>query len=364
MHKKKNNFTCHIIGGGISGLFCAWYIKKINHNIKTVVYEASSKLGGKLCGVENTQENNKCLNTPIHLIRKSDRIVSSFIKKDEWKKLHCYINVREDEISNNKQTNREKELKCLYNTEYDKLSEKFKKKGLFDKFLSDKVWFSAKNLNYRFVNVLSAYVDEIKYNHVLKFIKFHQGNAQSLLFGKFSIDISPDDVVILAIDNKNCADILNIPKLQTNSMAVVNYQTSQTIFLPKGVSYLTLIDSISDRIFVDDNIITALIYDYDTTKINEHDLAIKVWLEIDKLRGVNSAFLPPHSVNIYKDATIAATEENNQKRPIDAKTKYLNVFIAGDWTMKDKKCSFETSAQSAIRAVKSALKQNAKFKNG
>ena len=44
-------------------------------------------------------------------------------------------------------------------------------------------------------------------------------------------------------------------------------------------------------------------------------------------------------------------KKNNLQRPQNALTEYPNVFIAGDWTMKDHPCCMETAVKSAKRAV-------------
>ena len=85
-------------------------------------------------------------------------------------------------------------------------------------------------------------------------------------------------------------------------------------------------------------------------------LARKIWKQLGKLRGVNSGFVPPFKVINHKIATIRQDAANNNKRPKNAKTVYPNVFIAGDWTMKNYPCSLETAILSAKRAVKTARK--------
>lgn len=354
--------TYHIIGGGISGLFCAWYAKKTNKNVRTVIYEASSRLGGKV--YSEYDSSFLCnLNRHLHIIRKSDKTLSLFIGNDEWKKMHCFIDLENDEISMNKKTNKQKELKCLYNTEPLRLAKIFKKKHLLSScFASKKFFISAQNINQRLINILSAYADEIHYNHKLQYIKSYKGNAQSLLFGGKNVAVAKGDIVIVALDNKNCANILNTPILKTNSITNIVYKTSQKIFLPKGASCITLINGTADRIFVDENIITAVIYNSNNKFVDENELSIKIWAEIDKIRGVNSAFLPPYKITICNNATISLSEENNFRRPISPRTEFDNVFIAGDWTMKNMPCSMETSAISAQRAVKYALKNKTKIK--
>ena len=85
-------------------------------------------------------------------------------------------------------------------------------------------------------------------------------------------------------------------------------------------------------------------------------VAIKIWKEIDALRGVDSAFMPEYKISRYQKATIKQDTANNLLRPQNALTEFSNVFIAGDWTMKNYPCCMEIAVKSAQRAVKTALK--------
>ena len=50
-----------------------------------------------------------------------------------------------------------------------------------------------------------------------------------------------------------------------------------------------------------------------------------------------------------KRATIKQDYKNNNLRPTSACTMYDNMFICGDWTMKNRPCCIETAIESAIR---------------
>lgn len=111
-----------------------------------------------------------------------------------------------------------------------------------------------------------------------------------------------------------------------------------------------------DWLMVAPNLITAFVYNYCQEFSTYDKLALKVWGEIAQIRGVNSGFVPSYRVNVFDNAGIQISDENNTLRPQSADTKYDNLFICGDWTMKDYPCCMETAALSAQRAVKSALK--------
>ena len=113
-----------------------------------------------------------------------------------------------------------------------------------------------------------------------------------------------------------------------------------------------------DWLFSNNNLLTAVVSDYRSDREGLSDLAVKIWSEIDKIRGVNSAFMPPFKAILSKNATIKQNMINNSHRPDNAFSQYPNVFIAGDWTMKDYPCCMETAFKSAQRAVTTSLKIN------
>ena len=216
--------------------------------------------------------------------------------------------------------------------------------------------FSNHDFSQRVINLLSAYVDEVHCNYKLQKILSQFGVAAQLQFSENTVDIGARDKVILALDNINYSKIVNASPLEHDQITNIIYRTSQTIFLPKGVSFMRIEDGIADAVFVKDNLLTVIINKNKSNKEKLSDLAVKVWKDLDKIRGVNSAFIPPYKAISCKHAIINHDAVNNDNRPVDALTKYPNVFIAGDWTMKNHLCCMETAVKSADRAVKTALK--------
>src|SRR5579864_2926603 len=40
-----------IVGGGISGIYCAWRLKQFNPDLKIAIFESSDRIGGRLLSV-------------------------------------------------------------------------------------------------------------------------------------------------------------------------------------------------------------------------------------------------------------------------------------------------------------------------
>ena len=115
-------------------------------------------------------------------------------------------------------------------------------------------------------------------------------------------------------------------------------------------------NGLSDWVFVNDNVLSVTISSSNKQETSLPELARMVWQELDLLRGVNSAFVPPFRAFKHKYATIMQDEYTNSLRPYSALSGLPNVYVAGDWTMKNYPCCLETAYLSALRAVKATLK--------
>ena len=108
-----------------------------------------------------------------------------------------------------------------------------------------------------------------------------------------------------------------------------------------------------DWLFVTDKTIGVTVSNVDKNLRCDDTLAISIWREICKIRNVQPAFIPAFQILDYPRATIVQDAENNSKRPDNARGKYSNLFIVGDWTMKNWPCCIESAIISAHRAIKS-----------
>lgn len=349
----------HIIGGGIAGLSCAWLLKQKRPDIYTIVYEAGDHLGGRSYSYYDKTFLRR-LDNSVHAIIGANKFISRFIKRNEWKDDFIFYDLARGQMNKSFYANKDLLFKSFCNTAVNEISPRIKIRILHSLFPFTKsklkVWFSEQNLSQRIINILSGYADEIHLNSKLHKICAQFGIAAQLDFGTKQVDIGSQDRVIIALDNLNCSKILSTVPLEHSSIVNIIYQTSQTIFLPRGASFMGMLNSSFDWLFCSNNLLTAVISAYEAEKGCLSELAVKIWSEIDKVRGVNSAFMPPFKAILSKNATIKQSAINNMHRPDNAFSQYPNVFIAGDWTMKDYPCCMETAFKSAERAVKTALK--------
>ena len=356
---EKKAATYHIIGSGVAGLFCARILKQKYPWIKTVVYEAADTPGGR-CRSYRDDDFAQILDYATHVILGANKEMGHFVKTNEWEKNCLFWNAKDENLSSKLLPFKNHILESCCNTKAEKIAPEIIKNIIKQTFpwlpYKRKIYFSKHDLSQRIINLLTPFADTIFYNTKLLRLETQFGRVAQLDFNNHQVELGADDKVILALDNRNCAKLLKTEPLPHNGIINIFYRTSQKIFLPKGASFVAVVDGIADWVFVNDNILGVTISAIDEDYINLQDLTREVWQELDRLRGVNSAFVPPFKVLHHKHATIAQDTGTNARRPDSAKTQYPNVFIAGDWTMKDYPCCMETAALSAKRAVSAAMK--------
>ena len=351
--------TYHIVGGGIAGLAAAWYLKRRYPGIRSVVYEAGERLGGRAYSYDDAGLGIR-LDNAVHAIVGANRFMAAFVKKNEWIAKVPFLDMAGGGLSTSAFANRQHILKSFCNTAPEEIAPSIKRNILRQTFpwtaSTRKVWFSGQDLSQRINNMLAGYADEVHLNCRLNKIAAQFGVAAQLEFSTGQAEVGSRDKVIVALDNLSCRKVLDIIPLEHNQIVNIIYQTSQRIYLPGGASLLGVTGGTVDWLFAGNGLLSAVISDYHPQEDNLTGLAMKVWQEIDKIRGVNSAFMPPYKAFCCKNATIRQDEGNNLRRPRNALTSYPNVFIAGDWTMQNYPCCMETAVRSAIRAVKTAIK--------
>lgn len=353
-----SEITYHIIGGGIAGLSCAWLLKEKRPDIRSVIYEAGDRLGGRAYSYSD-KALSRVLDNSVHAVVGANSFMSRFIQKDEWHKAPLFFDLNSGKLDKSLYANQDLLLKSFCNTSAQNVAPKIKQNILRSFFpftpSKRKVWFSEQNISQRIINILAGYADEIRLKHKLHKIVSQFGMAAQLDFLSEQIDIGARDKVILALDNLSCSKILQTISLEHSSIVNIIYQTSQTLFLPQGASFIGVRGGSFDWLFSNSNLLTAVVSDYTSEGENLSHLVMKIWKEIDKIRGINSAFVPAFKAICTKNATIKQDIINNSHRPDHAFSQYPNVFIAGDWTMKDYPCCMETAFNSAKRAIKTAL---------
>ena len=351
---KSQKRTYHIIGGGIAGLACAWLLRQKKKNAHIALYEAKDYVGGRAVATKNDADRI------LKIISKKDLFLSLFAKSEDWKRHLCFFDMKTKKLENKVRRNMDVFYKIFGGETESHLAEVIQKqiKHLICSrgILHHDLWLANQEIGMRICNVMASAADDVFYEWRLRELIAEDNKIVKLRFNTKIITLGKKDKIILALDNLTCHKFLDVPKLPHYAVANIVYQTSETVFLPQGVSFVGLKNSAADCIVSENRCVTAVVTDCPSNKKEREALAQKIWLEIDQVRRVNSAFLPEYKIVYEKNASVKQDAETNDLRPKNAKTQYCNVFIAGDWTMKNEPCRMETAVKSAERAVKAATR--------
>ena len=104
--------TYHIVGGGIAGLSCAWFIKEKLKKSKVVVYEAAPILGGRAFSYYD-KTLDCTIDNATHAIIGANKFLSKFVKKNEWQQTKYFVDPYEFELNESLLKNKEIILKSI-----------------------------------------------------------------------------------------------------------------------------------------------------------------------------------------------------------------------------------------------------------
>ena len=171
----------------------------------------------------------------------------------------------------------------------------------------------------------------IEFSKRLKTINFRSDGAESLVFADSEIKISNGDAVILAVPADIAAQLLPGSQFPSQFRAIVNghFLLSERI---DHVRLLGLVGGVSQWLFVRDDVASITISAADNlVEKSSQEIAATLWPEVSKALSLAEVSMGPYRIIKEKHATFAQTPEQVRLRP-GTKTKWANVFLAGDWT--------------------------------
>lgn len=347
----------HILGGGIAGLACAYYLRQKSPQIRTVVYEAAPHVGGRAFSRYDKEWEIE-LDNAAHGILGANREIRRFYRGRENVYRIPFYDFSKQKLSYNPLRFMRHILLSVFNTAAEKLDWRSLGKVAAALFpytpWQTRLFYSCNNLTPDLVSSFLPFVDELKTGWRLQKTE-GKGRIEKLVFNRGEVTVAQDEKIISALDSRAYHKIFGGNVFEYNRIVNVFYRVSTRLWLPGEKGVLGLVNAQADWAFVSGNTLAVTISNFQGKIGNKEDFARRIWLEINALRNQTPFFLPAYRVRDYKFATIAQDQKNNAKRPQNCRTDYDNMMLAGDWTLKNYPCCLNGAVLSAKRAVKNLL---------
>ena len=190
----------------------------------------------------------------------------------------------------------------------------------------------------------------IQFGHELHGVRFQDQRVAALDFGADTVDLGPDDRVILAVPAYAAAGFVPELTVPTTFRAIVNAHFRYDP--PAGFPALIgVLNATTEWIFAFPGRLSVTISSADRLDQRaargprpDH-LAARSPLSPGLPRA-----LPPWQIVRERRATFAATPIENAKRP-GPRTAWTNLFLAGDWTATGLPATLEGAIRSGNRAA-------------
>jgi squalene-associated FAD-dependent desaturase len=208
-------------------------------------------------------------------------------------------------------------------------------------------------LSAAFIDPALAYVcargGEVRLSHALRDIRFGDDRATELAFGDERIALGPDDQVVLAVPPTVARALvpgLTVPDAFhaiVNGHFRVNPPPGQPLILGIVNSMTEWLFAYPDRLSVTISCADRLLEE------PRQQLAETIWREVAALTGL-APDLPRWQIVRERRATFSATPQQAAKRP-EARTRFNNLVLAGDWTRTGLPATIEGSIRSGLTAA-------------
>jgi hydroxysqualene dehydroxylase len=213
--------------------------------------------------------------------------------------------------------------------------------------------FAAHGLARSFIDPALAFLaargSPVRFGDRLRAIRFEEKRAVALDFDRAQQELSADDFVILSVPPWIAQDLLPGLSAPDEFRGILNAHFQ--IAPPSGQpAILGVVDAEIEWLFAFADRLSVTISNADRLIDRPRDeLAAKIWGEVAALTGL-AGNLPPWQIVKEKRATFAATPAQDAKRP-DARTRWPNVALAGDWVQTGLPATIEGAVRSGYRAA-------------
>jgi len=199
------------------------------------------------------------------------------------------------------------------------------------------------------LDYLKAQGTAIRFEHELEELTASHNGVVTLRFKDGEVALGNDDAVLLAVPAHAAAALVPGLEAPDEFRAIINIHYD--LPPPEGSPFMTgVINRNVEWIFAFRHRISATISHADRLlALPRQELAETVWREIADILRMDAG-LPKWQLVRERRATFAATPKQNARRP-GPRTRWKNLFLAGDWTNTGLPSTIEGAIRSGQRAA-------------
>jgi len=190
---------------------------------------------------------------------------------------------------------------------------------------------------------------KIELGHRLRALRFSGDKVVGLNFGDEGLAIGEGTGVVLAVPPSVAVDMIPGLSAPDEFRAIVNahYRINPPPSMP---SIVGIVNGTIEWLFAFPHRLSVTISAADRfLDVPREELARKIWEEVAFVTRLSPA-MPPWQIVRERRATFAATPAQDAQRP-PARTRWRNLFLAGDWTATGLPATIEGAVRSGNRAA-------------
>jgi hypothetical protein len=199
---------------------------------------------------------------------------------------------------------------------------------------------------------LEAHGAPVALGRRLRSIEAAGDRVTALDWGAGPEPVATDEAVVLAVPSWVAKGLL--PKSACPTRSIRSSTPISRSRRRRGPLMLGLLGATGQWLFAfEDRISVTVSAADDIVDHDREELAYRFWDEIQRAYGF-SAPMPAWQIVKEKRATFSATPEQDAKRP-PARTRWRNLFLAGDWTATGLPATIEGALRSGETAARTVL---------
>jgi len=204
------------------------------------------------------------------------------------------------------------------------------------------------------LHFLAVQKAEVRFSQRLRALTFAGERVTALEFGEESVQVGPEDAVILAVPAPVAEGVIPGLKVPRSFRSIVNahFKIAPPPSMPP---ILGIVNGLAEWLFAYPDRLSVTISGADRLlDLSREELAGRIWADVTQLTHI-AAPLPPWQIIKEKRATFAATPEEEARRP-PSKTGFANLLLAGDWTATGLPATIEGAIRSGNCAADECLR--------